>query len=84
MKNSTLQSILLVLLAIFISLVIFGCATKPSATSAKNKDIIEVVHGESFIYPNVFRDTETGREYIVFRRGESITVTPRLEKEDKE
>lgn len=59
-----------------------GCDLGTNKTSAKNKDMIECVSGQYYIRRSIFRDTETGREYIVFRYGDGLAVTPRLEKEE--
>lgn len=43
-----------------------GCSINDE-TVAKNKEIIELVSGDSTrVYTNIFKDTETGQEYIVF------------------
>lgn len=76
--------IIVCLLCALAGVFLSGCDLEINTSSAKNKDIIECVNGERYIRRSIFRDTETGREYIVFRYGESVTVTPRLEKEDKE
>lgn len=76
--------IIIFLLCALAGVCLGGCEVETNTSSAKNKDIIECVSGQYYIRRSIFRDTETGREYIVFRYGESVTVTPRLPKEDKE
>lgn len=95
-KLSTKTSLLIALLATisgFILLVIsfsiiYGCFHKTTVTKdnettiTKDNETIKPVHSQRNIYPNIFIDTETGREYIVFNFGGDIAVTPRLPKED--
>ena len=71
--------LLLVLSGVFLS----GCDSEEIKAAPENKGIIEKVYGDSWANVNIFRDTETGREYIVFKYSHGITVTPRLPKEDK-
>lgn len=76
--------IIIFLLCVLAGVFLGGCDSETNKASAKNNKTIERVYGGSWIYPNVFRDTETGREYIVFCYDNGIAVVPRLEKEDKE
>lgn len=76
--------IIIFLLCALAGVFLSGCDLEINTSSAKNKDIIEAVHGESYVHPEIFRDTETGREYILFPCRNGVAVTPRLEKEDKE
>lgn len=76
--------IIIFVLCVLAGVFLGGCDSETNKASAKNKEIIEQVYGGSWIYPNIFRDTETGREYIVFEYGKGVAVTPRLPKEEKE
>lgn len=76
--------IIIFLLCVLAGVFLSGCDLEINTSSSKNKDVIEFVSGERYIHRSIFRDTETGREYIVFRYGEAVAMTPRLEKEDKE
>ena len=64
--------IVVCLLCVLVGVFLGGCDLEAN-TSAKNRDVIEIVKGEELIRPSIFRDTETGREYIVFRYGEVDT-----------
>ena len=97
-KLSTKTSLLIALLATisgFILLVIScfiicGCSNKTTVTKdsgtavTKDEEIIKPVSLRSHnpIYTNIFLDTETGHEYIVFTYNGRIAATPRLPKED--
>lgn len=84
MNKLAIIEIIMLVLCVLAGVFLSGCDLETNGSSAKNKEIIELVSGSSWIHPNVFRDTETGQEYIVFRYDKVITVTPRLPKEDKE
>jgi PBP1b-binding outer membrane lipoprotein LpoB len=69
-------------LCILIATFVNGCSSETNKASANSEEIIERVRTNDYrdyVYYSIFRDKETGQEYIVFRNIDGgIAVTPRL------
>lgn len=71
-----MRKLFIACLAIFISLLFISCSSVASnfRMEYKETDLANWV-GEVYVYV----DSETGVEYIIFTKGDSIAITPRYE-----